>query len=117
MKHNPRSGRPVKTVTLENVAAAEKLVNEDRRIGYRQIQELLQISALSFYDILHKRLEVRKVCSLWLPHLLTDKQKHNRMEWSKKMLKRFESGTSKDVGSIIAGDMTWLYYYDVLRKS
>ena len=80
------SGRPAEAVSLKNVAAVQKFLNEDGHITYRQIQELLQISAISVYDILHKPLQIRKVCWLWVLHLLTDEQKHNGVEWCKKML-------------------------------
>ena len=33
------------------------------------------------------------------------------------MLQRFESYTSKNVNSIVTGDETFLYYYDVPTKS
>lgn len=113
----PRSGRPSDVCTPDNVAKVEEMLRVDRRITYSQIEEALGISAPSVHKILHDILGVRKVCTLWVPHDLTAEQKDCRVKWCKKMQKKFENGTSAYTNSIVTGDETWLYYYDVPSKS
>jgi hypothetical protein len=37
--------------------------------------------------------------------------------WCRKMLSKFENGTSRYVNSILTGDETWLYFYDMPTKT
>lgn len=57
---------------IENVVAMERLLNENRRVTYRQIEELLQIGTLATLQILHDHLPIRKVRTLWTPRALTE---------------------------------------------
>ena len=92
LKDDLRAGRPAEAVTTpENIVAVEKLLEESRRITYRQIEELLHISAPAVHHIFHDNLKVRKVYILWVPHALTAQQKSERVKWCKKILKRFEA--------------------------
>ena len=45
LEDHPRPGRPRDVTTPETVAAVEKLVRENRRMTYKQIEETLKISA------------------------------------------------------------------------
>lgn len=65
----------------------EKLIREDRRITYRQIGKILQISAPSTHKILDI-IGVKKMCTLWVLHDSNNEQKVCRVDWCKKMLKR-----------------------------
>lgn len=117
LSDDSRSGRPVEAVSSKSVAAVKKLLKIDRHITYKQIEELLKISAPSIRTILHDHLQVRKVCTLWVPHLLTAAQMEGRKKWCQKMLTMFDNGKSPSVNSIVTGDESWLYYYDVKSKS
>lgn len=112
-----RPGRPITSRTQEKIDAVRKLITIDRRITCRQIEEILHIGASTLNSILHEDLKVKKLCCLWVPHSLDDSQRKVRVEWCKKMLKKYDSGRSKDVNSIVTGDETWLYYFDVPSKS
>ncbi len=43
LEDDPRTGRPASAVTLENIDAVERMIDEDRRVTYQQIQEELGI--------------------------------------------------------------------------
>ncbi|KAF2905401.1 hypothetical protein ILUMI_00771 [Ignelater luminosus] len=75
----PRSGRRSDVVTSEVINKVSNSITENRRISYRQIEEILAISAPSVHKILHEHLKVRQVCTLWVPHSLTVKQMACRM--------------------------------------
>lgn len=113
----PRSGRPASSVSQENIVAVRKLLEADRGVTYRQIEESLGLNAPTVHSILHNHLQVRKLCTLWVPHSLTEGQMANRVSWCREMLKKFENGEASNVNSIVTGDETWLYYYDVPTKS
>lgn len=112
----PRSGRPVDVVTSDKIERARQLIKEHRNITYRELEAELGISSPSVAKILHENLGVRKVASRWIPHLLSDMQKQDRVNWCKFMLKKFENGQSRRVDDIITGDETWIYSYDPETK-
>ena len=61
MEDDPRVSRPRDIMTLETVAAVEKLVRRNRRINYKQIEETWTVN-----KILHEHLDLRKVCTLFV---------------------------------------------------
>ena len=78
-------------MTPENIAAVEKLLEKSRRITYRQIGELLHISAPVVHCILHDCLKVKKVCTFWVPYALTEIQKLGRVKWCKRNIETIKS--------------------------
>ncbi len=71
----PRSGRPRTATTDDNVALVQEQLAEDRRLTVQEISVEVEISEGSVWDILHHKLQKRKKCARWVPHLLTDKQR------------------------------------------
>ena len=63
-------------------------------------------------SIIHDSLNLRKVCSGWVPHTLTDDQKQLSLQFCHHSLKRFEEGRSHRVFDIITGDESCFYHYD-----
>lgn len=117
LEDDARTGRPVEVKTETNISRVGKIISENRHVTYREIQHMLRLHAPTVHEIIHKHLRMRKVCSLFVPHLLTEAQRNARVSWCRQMLKTFESGTSTQVNSIVTGDETWLYYYDMPTKS
>jgi len=114
---DPRTGRPVTVMTLENVKLVKKLVEMDPRMTYEMMEEETGLTAPILYSILHDHLKMSKVCSRWIPHFLNEDQKKARVKFCHDMLKRFESGQSADVLRIVTGDETWVYCYTSLSGS
>lgn len=109
--------RPATAVTEENIVAVEKLVRENNRVTFKDIEGSLQIgSPPAVSKILHEYLRVRKVASRWVPYTLTESQKRIHVEWCEEMLKRFERGNSRRVSDIVTGDETWIYQFDPENK-
>ncbi|CAH2011689.1 unnamed protein product [Acanthoscelides obtectus] len=115
LSDDPRVGAPKTAVTQETVDAVRKLIIEDRHVTYREIEASLKISKTSIQKDVHEEL-VKKLVSLWIPHLLTEEQKAARVNWCKKTLDRFNSGNSKNVYSIVSGDESWIYCYEPENK-
>ena len=99
-------------MTEESISAVEALIKEDPHRTYKDIKGALGISSPSVFTILHQHLRVRKICSRWVPHHLSDGLKCTRVEWCTKMLKRFNNGDSRRVSDIVRGEETWIYQFD-----
>jgi hypothetical protein len=57
------------------------MIEEGRHFTYEQIEQTLNIGAPAVYKIFHEHLTVRKLCTLWVPLLLTESQKMARVKW------------------------------------
>ena len=70
-----RPGRPKTSVTKAIIAAVKIVVEQDARLSVEDIGRCTGISEGSVQKILKNRLDLRKVCARWVPHLLTEEQK------------------------------------------
>lgn len=111
-----RSGRPSDVITQSLVARIEHVIRENRRVTYRQIQELLHVSSGTINIVLSEHLRVRKICCRWVPHSITDAQMQQRVDWCRMMREKFHNGDPRSVTNIYTGDETWLYAYDPETK-
>jgi len=111
-----RDGRPATAVTDENVAAVRELILQKRQVTYEQIRATLGIGMSAIQKILHDHLAIRKLCSRWIPHNLTQAQKEARVKWCKVNLKKYMRGKSKLVYNIVTGDESWIYCYETESK-
>ena len=70
----------LKPVTKANITAVKIVVEQDARLSVKDIASYTGISEGSVHTILKKRLDLRKVCARWVPHLLTEEQKTQRLK-------------------------------------
>lgn len=106
----PRGGRPATAVTPANIDAVRILLTENRRITYNDIQATLDIGTTAVKTILHEHIGVRKYYSRWIPDDLTADVKKARIDWCKKMIRKFDHGRSTSVHDIIIGDELCIYH-------
>ena len=71
VEDDTRPGRPKTSVTKANIAAVKFVVEQDALLSVKDIASCTGISDGSVQTILKKRLDLRKVCARWVPHLLT----------------------------------------------
>lgn len=116
LQDESREGRPKSVVVPKNIDAVLELIKQDRHVTYREIEASLDISMTSINKILHEHLGVKKICSRWIPHNLTNAQKEIRVNWCKEMLIKYRQGTSKAVYNICTGDESWIYAYEPETK-
>ncbi|CAF3559456.1 unnamed protein product [Rotaria sp. Silwood1] len=57
-----------------------------------------------------------KVCSRWVPHLLTPDQRHERVRACQELLARYSIERNDFIFRIITGDESWMYYYQPESK-
>lgn len=109
---DPRKGRPTEAVTSDSINAVETLVLTEPHSSLEQIAEITGLSKGSVHTILTLHLQRKKLCGRWIPHLLTEADKEDRMETSRSLLNRFRRMGSSGMRNIVTGDETYLYYYE-----
>ncbi|GFN73797.1 histone-lysine N-methyltransferase SETMAR [Plakobranchus ocellatus] len=117
----PRSGRPNTANNDWNTARVNELI---RRVKLKDISLKLDISKTNVYEIVHEKLGYRKVPARWVPKMLSDEHKHQRIEISQIQLHgcQQEGDETVDVGPggdhrarskllehLIIRDETWLH--------
>ena len=115
MEDDDRCGRITTTVTPEDVPRVESLIKKDPKMAYAEIH-IMKISSGSLTRILHYSLGVRKRCTRWVPHILSEEQKRGRVNWYIRMLRKFDGGRSPRFWDIVTGDETWVHQYDPETK-
>ena len=66
-----RSGRPNSAVVIEKIKKMDKMVLVDRRLKLREIGDTLKISEGSLFTIWYEHSSMRKLCSKYVPRLLS----------------------------------------------
>ena len=80
VEHEPRTGRPSTSKTLDNVERLRSLVKSDRRLKLRMVSSELNLHRFTVHQILTRDLDKRKVCAKMVPKNLTTEQKANGMD-------------------------------------
>ena len=91
-------------------------MKDNARFTVRDIARKVGISLSTVHLILKKRLKVRKISARWVPHLLTDKQKRQRVKVAKQLLQMFPKYDKKQFANVVTGDETWGHYFEPVRK-
>jgi histone-lysine N-methyltransferase SETMAR len=83
-----RTGRP--SLSDETVAKIERVMRQDRRITLDDLSILVpEVSRTSIYRVLTEKLNYRKVCARWVPRMLTEDHKRQRVDSSREFLRRY----------------------------
>jgi histone-lysine N-methyltransferase SETMAR len=112
LEDDPRSGAPSTAVNNESIESVERLVMEDRRISVAKIADLTGISSTSVHRILHESLHMNKVCTKWIPRILTPDMRHNRVTCAKELLQLGSEDPAGFYHRIVTGDESWIHHYD-----
>ena len=67
--------------------------------------------------ILKKPLDLRKVCARWVPHLLTEEQKTQRLKCARELLKTYKGCNSQIISNLLTGDETWVHMFEPQRRA
>ena len=116
IKNASKSGRPKSATRKEIVSKIKEIIEGDARFTVRDIARKVGISLSTVHLILKKHLKVRKISARWVPHLLTDEQKRQRVKVAKKLLQMFPKYDKKQFANVVTGDETWVHYYEPVRK-
>ena len=113
---DPRAGRPVTATTTNNISLVSKMIEEEPHITIEGIANHVDLSSGTVHEILSLHLGLRKVCSRWVPHLLSDSQKKTRLDAAKSLLKIYSHCNERRLFEICTGDETWIRFSEPLRK-
>ena len=105
-------GWPKTSVTKSNIAAVKIVVEQDARLSVKDIASCTGISEGSVQTILKKVLDLRKVCAKWVPHLLTDEQKTQRLKCVRELLKTYTGCNGRIISNLLKGDETWVHMFE-----
>jgi histone-lysine N-methyltransferase SETMAR len=111
-----RPGRPSTSVTDENVGRADALIRENRRISVEDLSSELDVSIGSAHKIVTDVLKYHKLCARWVPRMLTDEHKMNRVQTSTTFLARYNDEGEDFLARIVTGDETWVHHYEPESK-
>ena len=107
---------PMRTVfrwvkAIKAIKAGKFSVEDDTRPGRPGISEG------SVQTILKKRLDPRKVCASWVPHLLTEEQKTQRLKCARELLKTYKGCNSRVISNLLTDDETWVHMFEPQRRA
>ena len=110
IEDDTRPGRPKISVTKANIATVKIVVERDARLSDKDIASCTGISEGSMQTILKKRLDLRKVCTRWVPQLFTEEQKTQRLKCALELLKTYKGCNSRVISNLLAD--LFLYSYE-----
>ena len=112
---HPKSGRPSSSTGDHHIEKMRSVIRENRRLTVREVAEEVGICKSSCHTILTEKLKMHRVAAKFVPRLLTEEQKQNRVTVSQELLDR-SNADENFLQNVITGDETWVYGYDVETK-
>ena len=103
VKDNPRSERPCIAFTPRNKERLDWLIRANRRIMIRELCTELNI-IFNALETIVATLEYRKVCTRWVPRMLTQEHKEHRMQVCQDLLNQYEAEGDSFLDRIIISD-------------
>ena len=110
-----RPGRLKTSVTKANIAAVKIVVEQDARLSVKDMASCTGISEGSVQTILKKHLDLRKVCARYVPHLLTEEQKTQRLKRARELLKTYKGCNSRVISNLLTFDETLVHMFEPQR--
>jgi histone-lysine N-methyltransferase SETMAR len=98
------------------IESVKDVVYGDRRVTIRDICDLTGYSYGTVQKVLEKHLNMHKVSARWIPRILSNDNKSNRVKASRKFLERYRKEGDTFLQRIITTDETWLFLYDPETK-
>ena len=91
LEDDDRVGRPQTSKSDNNAQRVDALVREDRRLKVREMASILELSKTTVHRLVHDTLGYRKVSARWVPKMLTDAHKLQRLNVSQYLLNLCEA--------------------------
>ena len=113
---DPTPGRHSTLTNDDHVETIRGVIRGNRLLTVLEVADDVGISIGSFHYIFTEKIQMRRFSAKFMPRLLTDDQKENRIEISQELLAN-ANGNENFLKNIITGDETWVYGYDVKSKT
>lgn len=117
MTDGERCGRPLSTRTEGSIAQVSELIQNNCRLSTREIAEEIGIDHMTVFRILTEDLKKRCICSVWVPHELTEQQKTNRVLSATSIKKKLEEMGTNASSLYGVQDETWILHHAVGTKA
>ena len=85
---------------------ADSIIRENRGISLQVLATELDVSVGSTHTIVTEVLKYHKLCARWVPRILTDEHKMNRVQISTAFLARYNDEGEDFPTRIVTGDET-----------
>ena len=116
VKDDYRCGRPRTERTERSILSVKNLVESDPLISIREISDKCGLSHSTVEKILDEDLNLKKISSGWIPHLLNEEQKIQRVKCSVQLQQMFQPHGNKRLSDVVTGNETWFYFYGIPNK-
>ena len=103
----PRSGRPPTQGLVEQILT---LLDDYPFYSARMIAKTLNKSKSTIIKVLKEELNMKKRSTRWVPYILSDEVKSERIEVSNKIYKILINSSERKLNAIITCDESWFYY-------
>jgi len=115
MEDEARPGRQFSVRNEGLIAKVRKLIQEERSVTVRLMADEFGVNRETVRQILVEDLGKRKVASRFVPHALSDDQRHERVQYAKGVIKTARRNKNF-LNSIVAEDETWCFRNDPTTK-
>lgn len=88
IEDDPKPGRPSTSTNDDHVEKVHAVIRENRRLTVREVSKEVGICKSSCHTILTEKLKMHRVDAKFMPRLLTDAQKENRITVSQELFDR-----------------------------
>ncbi|KAI6648845.1 Transposase [Oopsacas minuta] len=95
----------------ENIKIISNILDKDRRVTLRQLEEELGMSKSILDKILTEQLGMSRVLSRWVPKLLSESERIERVRVCRQLL-RISKKEPRFFDRLVTGDETWLHFYE-----
>jgi hypothetical protein len=113
-----RSGRPVSSRTDSNISRVFDFVSDEPKSSISLIADSLQLSKEMVRRILVDDLLLKKICSVWVPHKLSEDNKLQRVACAQRLCQMFASHSQEYLMRLFAvTDETWIFFESCPSKA
>ena len=110
-----RSGRPG-MINAGLTDSVREAIDTDGRVSIQELADRFGVGKTTIDVILKERLKMNKVCARWIPRILTEENKTNRVSASRNFLDRYRKEGDGFLDRIITTDETMINLFDPETK-
>ncbi len=105
VKDDPRSRHPASR--LQHVPAIQQSTQQDSRKTVKEVSTETSVAPSTVFKVMKKDLQMRKLSPKFIPHLLNERQKNDRVAYSTSNLDLVRTHP-RFLDRIVSGDETWV---------
>jgi hypothetical protein len=98
-----RIGRPITVKNDENIELVRAFIQDNPQCTYDELEAYSSLSRGTLERIIHDCLGLRKVTSRYVPYLLSEQNRKDRVRICRENLENFESGSWR-LYDVVTGD-------------